>query len=210
MSQADQFVFLDTVQFEKNNWQNRNKLVDRGGNPFWITVPVNLKGHLSGTINDIRIENSQPWVRKYWGRVQASYCRHPYFDLYAADLEKLFKTGFEKLVDLNLALIDFFRTALKIQTPVLRASELGVSGKRSELLLDICLKTKASKYLSGPSGKDYLDQALFKNHQITLLFHEFSHPTYEAKNFVPYLSTLDLIMNQGTKSSEILRGAAIS
>lgn len=204
MALADLFVLLDTVQFEKNNWQNRNKLVDREGKAFWITVPVNIKGHIESTINDICIENNQAWQRKYWGRVQSSYCRHSHFDKYSGKLESIFQASYEKLVDLNIALIDFFRTVLNIQTPLLRASDLGVSGKRSELLLDICLKTGASSYLSGPSGKDYLDLEVFKKHNVGVSFHEFKHPTYEAPHFVPYLSVLDLIMNQGENSAQIL------
>lgn len=204
MAQADLFVILDTVQFEKNNWQNRNKLIDREGSPFWVTVPVNIKGHLESTINDIRIDNNQAWQRKYWGRVQASYCRHPYFQLYANQLESILYHSYERLVDLNLALIDFFRTALNIITPLMKASELCVTGKRSDLLLDICLKTNATSYLSGPSGKDYLNRDVFKEHNVDLNFHDFSHPTYEAPHFVPYLSTIDLIMNHGEKSAQIL------
>ena len=63
MALADTYVLLDTVQFEKNNWQNRNKFIDRSGNVYWLTVPVNIKGHLSNTINDITIEQTQPWQR---------------------------------------------------------------------------------------------------------------------------------------------------
>ena len=36
---ADLFVFLDTVQYEKSGYQNRNRIKTRDG-PRWLTVPV--------------------------------------------------------------------------------------------------------------------------------------------------------------------------
>ena len=39
---ADVFVFLDTVQYEKNGWQNRNRIKTRDG-AHWLTVPVHAR-----------------------------------------------------------------------------------------------------------------------------------------------------------------------
>lgn len=205
MSQADCYVLLDCVQFEKNNWQNRNKFVDRTGNVFWLTVPVGVKGHLSCTINDILIQNEQPWQRKYWGRFADAYGKHPYFKQYADELEGIIKAPNRSLlVELNLDLIHFFRRVFKIENELVRASNLGVEGKRTDLLVDICTKVGAQTYLSGPSGKDYLDRQVFSDKGVELTFHEFKHPNYEAKHFFPYLSALDLVMNHGEKSREII------
>ena len=83
MTQADVYVLLDVVQFTKNNWQNRNRLVDRRGQGLWATVPVVMKGHTSCAIRDMLIDNKQDWRRKYWGRIEQAYCRHPFYDHYA-------------------------------------------------------------------------------------------------------------------------------
>ena len=204
MSKCDSYVLLDSVQFTKNNYQNRNRLVDREGNVFWSTVPVRMTGHTSKLICEMDIDNSQPWSRKAWARIVASYRQHPYFDRLAPELESLFSAKYGLLVDLNLALIEMFRRELEISVPMYRSSEMGISGSRSSLLLAICQALEADTYLSGPSGRHYLDVQLFQEGRVSVEYHDFLHPQYKAPAFRPYLSTLDLLMNHGPSSRSIL------
>jgi hypothetical protein len=204
MDRADLYVLLDNVQLTKNGWQNRNRVVDRQGVVHFLTVPVVMKGHTNSRLLDIQIDNSQRWQKKYWGRLADCYRRHPYFSKYAPELEAIVLSGAELLVEFNCRLIDFFRNALEIRAPIIRASSLDVSGKRSELLLDICRKLGAATYLSGPSGRDYLDQEIFEEHGIAIEFHSFNHPVYPSLHFTPGLSTLDLLMNCGEESRSVL------
>ncbi|MNL38013.1 WbqC-like protein family protein [compost metagenome] len=111
------------------------------------------------------------------------------------------------LAELNYALIDFFREALGITTPLIRASALEATGFKTDLIHDICLKTKATVYLSGPSGRDYLEEAPLRQSGIGVCYHAFEHPTYPQhgkKQFTPQLSTLDLLMNCGPDSRRVL------
>lgn len=204
MSLADVYVLLDVVQFTKNNWQNRNRLVDRDGHEFWATVPVVMKGHLSGTIREMLIDNSQDWRRKYWGRIEQAYCRHPHFGAYGSTLREIVMRPCDRLVDLNTALIAFFREALGIRTAIRMASDLGVSGKKSDLLLAICQAIKADTYLSGPSGRDYLNRTTFKQAGIAIDFHCFHAPVYDALHYLPCLSTLDILFNHGPHAGAII------
>lgn len=204
MAQADIYVLLDIVQFTKNNWQNRNKLVDPNGREFWATVPVLLKGHTSTTIRDIRIDNSQDWRRKYWARIEDAYRKHPFFNRYAREVHEIVMEPFDRLVAFNSRLIDFFRKALGIRNRLLMASDLRPSGKRSELLLDICRKLGAATYLSGPSGQDYLKKEIFQEAGVEIQYHSFAAPVYPAPRFVPCLSTLDLLFNHGPESSQLI------
>lgn len=204
MSLADVYVLLDTVQFEKNGWQNRNRLVDRAGNVFWVTVPVAMAGHSTKTIREMAIDNRQDWRRKYWGRIEQAYCRHPFFGQYGPPLREIVTRPCERLVDLNSALVGFFREALGINTHILMASELGVRGKQSELLLDVCRALGADVYLSGPSGREYLDRALFETAGVAVEFHDFRPPVYEAAHYVPGLSTLDVLLNHGPRAAQVM------
>jgi hypothetical protein len=204
MSMAEAYVILDAVPFTKNNWQNRNKLVDREGKEFWVTVPVIMKGHTTSTIRNIAIDNAQEWRRKYLGRIEQAYCRHPFYPQYAPDLRAIVMHPHLRLFELNMALIRFLRQAMGISTPIWMASELGVSGKQSTLLLDICRKLDADRYLSGPSGRNYLDRELFARAGIGIDFHEFKPPAYKAEQYVPGLSTLDVLFNHGPQSARII------
>ena len=204
MASCDLYVILDSGQFSKNNYQNRNRLIDRRGDVFWSTVPVRMIGHKEKRIADMELDNTQPWARKIWARVVEAYRRHPYFNALGPELEAIFMDNHSLLVDLNLALIKFFRQQLTITAPMVRSSTLDVSGSRSALLVSICKHLGASTYLSGPSGREYLDTELFKSEGVALDYHLFEHPTYLAPIFQPYLSTLDLLFNHGPQSREII------
>jgi len=206
MALADTYVLLDSVQFTKNNWQNRNRLIDNQGNIFWATVPVRLEGHINSTIADVEISSDVPaWRKKYWARLEQAYSKTPFYRQYEEELHEILFTEYIKLVDLNCRLIDFFRKELGINNRILRSSELSPEGKRSTLLLDICKKLNATVYLSGPSGRDYLEKEIFAEAGIALEYHEFHPPVYTAKFYEPGLSTLDILMNHG-KDAAVLIG----
>lgn len=168
MKQVDEYIFLDNVQYRKNYFQNRNRIPTG-----WLTVPVITKGHISSQLKDIKIDNTQPWRRKYLGRIADCYRKCPYYHKYKDGIEEILGVQWRRLIEINYAFIAFFRHYLKIDTPVLMASELNVKGNNSALILDICKKTGATTYLSGPSGRKYLDKDIFKG--IELEFHDYSH-----------------------------------
>lgn len=204
MAKCDAYVILDSVQFTKNNFQNRNRLVDRSGTVFWSTVPVRMAGHTEKKISEMEIDIGHSWSKKAWRRIAHEYHKHPYFNQLAPEVEEIFNASYSLLIDLNLALIEFFRRQLGIEVPIVRSTALNLSGSRSELLLAICKHLNATIYLSGPSGRYYLDTSLFESECIKVDFHEFSPPIYSAPIFHPYLSTLDLLFNHGPSSRCIL------
>lgn len=205
MSQANTYVLLDNVQFKKNNWQNRNRIITRNGDEQWLTVPVKLKGHTGSTICDIEISEQDDWRRKYWGRIVDSYSKHPYFKTYAETLFTIIHRRHTHLRDLNRELIDFFREILEINNRLVWASDIAVNGKSTELLVLIIKSVGGDTYISGPDGAKYMDLGLFAHENIGVTFHHFSPPTYPSQNgFIPGLSTLDIVMNHGEKSAAII------
>ena len=73
ISQADVFIFLDDVQFEKCSWQNRNRIL-LGGNPLWITVP-SIRKDISQKINEIQIDDQKHWRRKHIKTIEQAYAK---------------------------------------------------------------------------------------------------------------------------------------
>ncbi|MBF0344362.1 MAG: WbqC family protein [Nitrospirae bacterium] len=208
VSQADLLVILDTVQFRKNYFQNRNKILSANG-PMWLTVPVIMKGYMEKVIKDIEVNNAYNWREKHYKSIYFNYKNHPCFNDYAQRLQHIYGQTWEKIVALNEYVIRFFLEVLGISTPMIQASELNVSGSSSDLLLDICMKVKADVYLAGQSAVDYLDGSIFTDNGISVVLHDFNHPQYQQKgcggSFVSHMSTLDLIMNMGSKSIDIIR-----
>ena len=76
----------------------------------------------------------------------------------------------------------------------------------TERLVEICSKLDATCYISGISGKDYLNEELFSNSGIKLIYENFIHPTYRQLhgNFIDNLSIIDLLMNEGPRSKKII------
>jgi hypothetical protein len=60
LDQVDQFVILDTVQFEKQSWQQRNRIKTPTGLQ-WLTVPVTFRGRLGQRIVDVEIREPEFW-----------------------------------------------------------------------------------------------------------------------------------------------------
>ena len=86
---------------------------------------------------------------------------------------------------------------------------MGVGGVKSALLLDICRALGATAYLSGVSGRAYLQVDRFREAGIAVRFQEFHHPIYRQcfGPFVPCMSALDLLFLEGTGSLRCLTGA---
>ena len=90
------------------------------------------------------------------------------------------------------------------------ASELGVSERGpTNVNLGICRTLGADAYLSGVYGKQYLDEIRFAEHGIHVRYQDFKHPVYPqiCGDFVSHLSTLDLLLNCGDASLEIIARA---
>ena len=205
MSLVDKYVLLDNVQYKKNNWQNRNRIITRNGEEQWLTVPVKLKGHIQTTIKEIEINEQVDWRRIYWGRLNNSYCKHPFYKTYSVKLYEIIHQHNSNLRELNKDLIDLFRDILGIKNQLIWASDLCIHNKRTELIIEIVKTLGGETYISGPDGAKYLDLDLFEKENIRVLYHNFSPPKYDALNgFIYGLSTLDIIMNHGGNSASII------
>ena len=205
---ADLLISLDTVPFRKNYFQNRNRILGFDGAPHWLTVPVHLDRHRHGEIRQVRIADDRRWRNKYLRTLEQRYRKHAHFEEVFTPIAAIVEREWVRLADLNHALIDALLEKLGIATPVLIAGDLGGDGSRSRLLADLCRRAGADVYLSGPSGRDYLDFEPFHRLGIEVRFHDYVHPAYTQAGttaFVSHLSAVDLLFNAGPSAGEILR-----
>lgn len=204
---ADEFIYLDNVQYKKRYFENRNKI--RSGDSWeWLTVPVVSKGFFTQKIMEVEIDPTQAWQRKYLNKIQHNYSEAKFFGVIFEAIEGAVLKNFRMLVDLNFALIEAFRRYLNITAPVLFASRLGGEGKGSQLLLDFCIKRNADVYLSGPDGRNYLETGDFRKNNIKIEYHDYMHPEYNQLRspFISHMSALDLLFNYGKDSLNIIKG----
>ena len=121
-------------------------------------------------------------------------------------METIFSEKFEKIVDLNLEIIGYFLKLLHIDTKILLLSELGVKGRGDELLIEICRKTGATRFLAQSAAKKYLNSDRFQAARISIEFFRppaFVYPQLWG-NFISNLSIFDLVFNCGRKANDIL------
>jgi len=208
MVQAELFIVLDHVQFERGNYQNRS-MVRVNGAPHWLTVPVAQRSQKERIV-DKAIDHSQEWAATHYETLRRAYAGARYFGAYADRLKAIYETAWERLVDLDEALLELLRDAFAIRVPLVNSSELDVGGAKSELVLNLCRAVGAHTLLVGLGGsRDYLDRAAFAEAGIALAFQEFNHPVYPQRGTAPFsagLSAIDLLFNCGPDSRRVLLG----
>jgi hypothetical protein len=215
MAEADLFILLDHVQFERRNYQNRCQIrID--GEARWLTVPVEQRSQKERIVDkhvDYR-DPARPWARNHFATLRYAYRDSRYFDAYADGLKRILDAQWLRLVELDLAMLELLRGAFGIETRLLRSSEMEVEGAKSELILNLCRAVKADCLLAGFGGsRGYLDAQAFERHGIEIRHHQFKHPTYGqcgAAPFLPGLASIDLLFNAGPASAGILAESGVA
>ncbi|MEW5907007.1 MAG: WbqC family protein [Elusimicrobiota bacterium] len=205
MRRSDLFVLLDDVQYERREFQNRNRIRVPAG-PQYLTVPVLAKGRFDSQIRDIPVDNSRPWAADHLRSIRTNYSRAPYFKAHLPALEELYGARYERLGELALATINFLRDGFGIKTPMRPSSEFAVKSVSTARLVDICRAAGADEYLSGAGARDYLDEKLFSAAGIKVSWQKFEVKPYEQAfpGFTPDLSALDLLLNIGPSCADLL------
>jgi hypothetical protein len=186
---VDEFVILDSVQFTKNDWRNRNRIRTPAG-PAWLTIPIRTAGRFSQRICEAEVAESQ-WAQRHWRTLTQHYARAPQFRRYATELEKTYEqaAGESSLSRINRLFLELACKWLGIET-VIRSSDFYPDHPdRVQRLVAICQAADARRYVSGPAAKTYLDPAPFKAADIDLCFFEY------GESSAPQLSVIDGVLN---------------
>jgi hypothetical protein len=193
---SDIFIYLDTVQFEKNSFTNRNRIKTANG-PIWLTVPVLQQGHIGKPMTELLIDPRQDWRKKHLASIANSYRRASGFARRYPLLERLYAADTPLLADLCYDQLLFWLAELGIKTKVLRASSLPVEGSKSDLVLALCRHVHATEYISGPLGRGYLQEQDFAAAGIAVHYQQFAHPQYSQLygEFQPAMGIVDYWMN---------------
>lgn len=199
---VDQLVFLDTVQYTRRDWRNRNKIKSSNG-AQWITVPVNAKGNYHQKIKDTLIFGDQ-WKQQHLDLINSSYSRSPYFDDFMVNLTDLFYEEDDLyLSKLNHRLTQKIASWLRLGIefiPDYKFLPPDCKLTKSERLAHIAKSVEATHYVSGPAAKGYLDEKYFSNFEIKIEWFEYkTYPMYHQPwgEFVPNLSIIDYLFNCG-------------
>ncbi len=213
LSLCDAFVYMDTVQYLENDWNNRNKIRTPEG-WMWLTVPVDRKKTQGKMLDDIVIrghempDSKDYWATSHWKSIESNYLKTPYFKQYRDELHALyFSKPWVRLIDLCWAQLLLFAKWLELDTKkIVRMSEISFEGKKSDLILDHCKKMGGNAVVFGTHGRDYVDKKTFKDAGIKLYFQNYQSPTYQQRfqGFESGMCILDLLFNCGNDSLAVL------
>lgn len=212
VSRADCLILYDEAQYVKGGMINRNKIRTKQGSTY-LTVPVG--GYPTHTrILDVTLPQNGSWKRDHWKTIRLHYSKAPFFKDYADFFEDLFQQDPRVLFlsELNEKIILYLLSCFDIKIEVVKTSLLSVDPAlhKTDLMLAYLKKVNAGVYLSGPSGRHYLETDKFPRNNIALQFFKFEHPVYPQRypGFEPQMSALDLLFNMGPASGDIIKKSA--
>ena len=203
---SDLHIVLDHVQFEKNSFTNRNKLRTKEGS-CWLTAPVKTKGKFGELgINKVETASELRWTAKHAATIRFNYAKAAHYTENAAYLEQIYARDWPVLNDLLREMTPYMLKAFGIKTRIVYSSDMAPEGSKDDLVLNLCRAAKATTYISGPLGRNYLREGLFQEAGIRVVYHDYVHPTYPQAfpGFEPYMAALDLLLNCGDESLKVL------
>jgi hypothetical protein len=210
---VDKFVFFDDVQFPRGKtFGNRVRIKTKDGE-LWLTVPVLDKSDLTN-FNSIKINNATPWQRKMSKTIELSYKKARYFDRYFGSFNEVFMADYDKLIDLNIALIRYFATAIGLKADFYLSSEInsGLDLTAEGKIMNILRVLGAGLYVSGSGAgsRRYINEAQFEQEGMKIRWQVFVSPVYKQLwgEFIPDLSVLDLLFNCGDESFSVLTASS--
>lgn len=203
---SDIFVILDEVQYSKNSVANRNKIKGVQGEQL-ITVPISKKINNSSFFSYREAAFAQiNWYEKVMKSMEQSYKKAKYFDEYKDVIFDILKV--DNFCELNIRFIKFILLEFDIKTQILLMSEIsGLSGTKNDLLIEIGTFLNANMYLSGNGARAYNDADKFKDNGISIEYQLFRQPEYHQlyPPFVPFISVIDLLFNEGNRGKHFLK-----
>lgn len=191
---VDKFVFYDDVNFIKNGWINRNRILINGA-PAYLTISLKAASSFK-LIKDTRISDNRHKLQK---SVEIAYRRAPFFPQVMPLIENCLKIESDCICDIAIASIQQVCSYLDIHKVFARSSEeYGESRilKKAERLKEICKINRALAYHNLPGGTPLYPRSDFKEADIELRFIRSEPFIYRQfkDNFVPQLSILDVLM----------------
>lgn len=204
---ADELILLDDVQYTRRDWRNRNVIKTPGGLQ-WLTIPVVVKGKYHQEIRETCISDPG-WARNHWTSLLHNYSRAAGFGRYRDLFEELYLGCKEEALSaINLRFISAVCNVLGIRTRITWSWEHPHGDDKNLRLLGLCKSVGATRYLSGPAARGYLDEGLFRGAGVEVAWMDYGgYPEYRQLYgpFEHAVSMLDLIFNEGPDAPRYMK-----
>ena len=178
---SDSVYFEVCDNYQKQSFRNRAEIYGANGK-LALTVPVSYSQKNRQLYKDVRIANEEKWQIQHLKSLQSAYSMSPFFEYYIDDLMPLFETHFDYILDFNLECFDILSDSL----------QLNLSPKHTSVF-----------------EKDTTDKTDFRtlvrrNFKVES-FQPYTQVFTEKHGFIPNLSILDLLFNEGPNTELYLK-----
>lgn len=203
ISNTDEFVFFDVVQYNKKSWMNRNRILHPSSPKDFLYISVPIKQHSRGTlISEILINNEENWKNEILGKLTFyKKIKAPYYEDILNLLNEIFSIEYNTFMDLIIQTTKFICNYLDIELKYRIASAINFDKKIIEgpgdWALSICNSLNAQNYVNPYSGYEIFDENKYNKNGIDIKFLKSKLTPYKQslrKEFMPALSILDLMM----------------
>lgn len=170
--------------YQKQTYRNRCYIAtDQGA--LLLNLPISHVGGATGrqAFRDVQIASSGAWQRHHWRSLETAYRAAPFFEFYEADLRPLFERPFRFLLDLNLETIACLCSLLGLPFP---------DAKSETYRVDPAPLTDGRILVSAKGA-------------FPVEFPPYPQVFVERQGFLPNLSTLDLLFNEGPAATNYLQ-----
>lgn len=207
IAMVDELILLDDVQYTKQDWRNRNRIKTPAG-VKWLTIPV--RSAPIGQRIDETVVADPGWPLRHWRALQDNYSRAPFFEEVSALLEPLYLgLAEQRLSEVNRMLIEVVCNALGLGTRLRWSTDYDPAPTgRNERLVDLCRQAGATRYLTVPGTRAYLDESAFERAGIAVDWMDYSgYPEYPQLHgaFEHRVTILDLLMSTGPEAPRYLK-----
>lgn len=192
---SDIFVVMDDVQFEKNSFINRNKIL-QNSNEIMLTIPVKTKEYKCKQIKEIEVLDNT-WKIKHLKSIEQSYKKAKNFEVLFNEIKKIYEVESKFLIDYTNAYLNFLIKYLNIDTKIVLASDLDIKSKKLDYVIELTKKVGGDIFVFGALGKDYANIEYLNKHKIKAYFQNYNHPQYTqlSNDFHPFIGIIDLLFN---------------
>jgi len=164
---SDVFVVYEDVQYTKNDWRNRNQ-IETQGTRIWLTVPVHHE-YLGQNFMEVKVAHNN-WPRKHFQTLRNAFLRKAGWRYFNEEIEQLYQRAesCQYLFQVNRLFLDWAFHALRIKARIVYLDSYPHGDDPTGRLVSVLRKQNATRYLSGPSAADYIDERQFSAASIIL------------------------------------------
>ncbi len=187
IAQSEDIVFENEDNYQKQTYRNRTYIYGANGR-LLLTIPIKHTGKKGRQLyKDVRIENDFEWQTLHWRSLETAYRTSPFFEYYEDELVHLFEKKREFLLDFNYECMQAINDCLQLDLSFSKTEEFI---KEPEDAIDLRALINAKKE---------------KKHDLESYTQVFT----EKHGFIPNLSILDLLFNEGTNALTYLENQSI-